>query len=379
MSRPETKKRDTRPRLIDRLQYWFARGAMRLPARVQRALGGGGVVQRDGYTLDAGLQFILANDPSAKKPWPEDALHLRHVQDRAITGVRGPLPEVHSIRDLEVVGAEGPLAARHYATDVPNAPLLVYFHGGGFVFGNIETHEVACRLLCKHGGFHVLSVEYRLVPEHRFPAAINDGVAAFTWAVKHAKELGADATRVGVGGDSAGANMSAVISLQLREADPKPACQILIYPPTDRANAHPSMNSLAEGFLLTRASVEWFHAQYAASVGADSSDPRISPLLAADLRGLPPALVVTAGFDPLRDEGEAYAAALEAAGVTTVARRFDGLIHGFVNLVGIHDVSRDAVIAIAGATRALFEAGVARSVGEAGERKPLQSGVVPAA
>jgi acetyl esterase len=341
--------------VADHLLFRTARVMTRLPPGVQRALSGGRAIERGPYTLDPGIQLILATDPNAKKPWPEDALVLRRTQDRAIIAARGPLPAVRSTRDLEVDGAAGTLAARLYSARDKTAPLLVYFHGGGFVFGDIETHEVGCRLLCANGNFHVLSVEYRLVPEHRFPAPIDDAIAALGWAFAHASELGADPSRIGVGGDSAGGNLSAVVSQLTRGTKLAPACQLLIYPATDRARAHPSMNELAQGFLLTRASVEWFHAQYAAAVGADSRDPRISPLLATDLGGLPPALVVTAGFDPLRDEGEAYAAALSAAGTTAVLQRCEGLIHGFFNLTGIHDVSRDAVIAIAGATRAMFE------------------------
>ncbi len=357
MSQSHAKSQATpHPGPIDRARFRAARVLTHLPPGVQRAMSGGKAIQRDGYTLDPALQLLLAVDPSARKPWPEDALKMRRSKDRDAVTMRGPLPEVHATRDLSVDGATGKLRARYYATNAGTAPLLVYFHGGGFVFGTLETHDVGCRLLCAHGGFHVLSVEYRLVPEARFPAPIEDGQAALAWAMRHAGELGSQASQVGIGGDSAGGNLSAVVSLLARGTKQAPACQLLIYPATDRTRAHPSMNSLAEGFLLTRHSVEWFHAQYAASVGADSHDPRISPLVAPDLRGLPPALVVTAGFDPLRDEGEAYAAALSAAGNVSVLRRFDGLIHGFFNLTGLHDVSRDAVIAIAGATRALFEA-----------------------
>jgi len=333
-----------------------ARAMGSLPEGVKIALSGGEPVVRDGYTLDAGIQLILATANRTRKPWGTDPLVIRKTQDRESFSVRGPLPRVHAVHDLEVDGACGKLQARHYAPRTPNAPLLVYFHGGGFMFGDLETHEVGCRLLCAHGDFHVLSVAYRLVPEHRFPAPIDDGQAALAWAMKHAATLGADPARVGIGGDSAGANLSAVVSQLTRGTKLAPVCQVLLYPPTDRANAHPSVNSLADGFLLTRSSIEWFHAQYAASVGADSRDPRISPLLAKDLRALPPALVITAGFDPLRDEGEAYATALHSAGTTVVARRFDGLVHGFLNLTGIHQPSRDAVISIAGAARALLEA-----------------------
>ena len=212
MARSPKKKQTSRPRALDRIGFFAARAIAQLPPKVQRVLAGGGPVKRGAYTLDPAIQLILASDPRMKKPWPEDALHLRKQQNRAAVGVRGPLPPVHEVRDLTVDGASGPLRARAYLTDASSTggvapPLLVFFHGGGFVFGDVDTHEGGCRLLCKHGGFHVLSVEYRLVPEHRFPAAIEDALAAFAWATRHASELGADPMRVGVGGDSAGANL----------------------------------------------------------------------------------------------------------------------------------------------------------------------------
>jgi acetyl esterase len=341
-------------RPLGKTLYWASRTMMRLPSGLQRRLSGGAPIRRDGYELDAGLQLLLAAEGKIEGEWPADATRLRRERDQAAVTFRGPLPPVHAVRDLVVDGAAGPLRARLYSTAEPDAP-LVYFHGGGFVFGNLETHDVGCRLLSSHGRMHVLSVEYRLVPEHRFPMAILDGQAAFGWAAHHAGELGVDASRIGIGGDSAGANVATVVSLLTRDDAVRPACQVLFYPPTDRARAHPSMNSLAEGFMLTRASVEWFHAQYAASVGADSADPRISPLLASDLGGLPRALVVTAGFDPLRDEGDAYAEALAAAGTPVIHRRFGALVHGFFNLTGIHDPSRDAVIEVAHVARVLFD------------------------
>lgn len=342
-------------RRMDRLRFVGTRAAMGLPSGVYRAMALGKRVRHDGSELDPKLQVMLALDPRAKRSWQESPRALRAEQDAVLMGIRGPLPEVHAVKTLSIPGAAGPLRARYYATRTASAPLLVYFHGGGFVFGNLDTHDVGCRLLCRHGDLNVLSVEYRLVPEHRFPDAIEDARAAFTWAARHAQDLGADPSRVGVAGDSAGANLSAVVSLLARSSPQPPACQVLIYPPTDRTHAHPSLNALADGFLLTRASIEWFHAQYAAAVGADSADPRISPLMARDLKGLAPALVVTAGFDPLRDEGEAYAAALRAAGTPVVLRRFDALVHGFFNLTGVHAPSRAAVLEIAAATRALFE------------------------
>jgi acetyl esterase len=340
---PHAKGNGVKEGIATRLAFKAARGLLHLPAGVQRRLAGGGHVKRDGLELDPAMQLLLAIDAKIAGDWPNDALRLRKERDKAALDFRGPLPYVPGVRDLEVDGAAGPLRARHYRPYEKDAPLLVYFHGGGFVFGNLETHDPGCRLLCQHGKMNVLAVEYRLVPEHRFPDAIHDGQAAFAWAVKHAKELGADPSRVGVGGDSAGANLSAVLCLLAKDKEPRPVCQVLFYPPTDRSRPHASMNSLADGFMLTRDTIAWFHGQYATMAGAEATDPRISPLLATDLRGLPPAVVVTAGFDPLRDEGLAYADALEKAGVRVVRKQYDGLIHGFFNLTGLHDGSRDAV------------------------------------
>jgi cation diffusion facilitator CzcD-associated flavoprotein CzcO/acetyl esterase/lipase len=337
-------------------KFRFGRTMMKLPARVQVRLSGGSPVRVEGQTLDPGLQLLVAISKRTDGAWPPEAAEYRRLRNRDSVAISGPKTPVHFTRDFSIAGPSGPLRLRHYATDQANAPLVVYLHGGGMVFGDLETHDGTCRLLCRHGAVHVLAVDYRLAPEHPFPAALLDSQAAFKWATGHAAELGADSSRVGVGGDSAGGNLAAVVSLLARqEGVPAPACQLLIYPAVDRSRAHPSIDSLAEGFLLTRAAIEWFHAQYTGSSGVDSADPRISPLLADDLRGLPPALVVSAAFDPLRDEGEAYANALRVAGNDVVLRRFDGFIHGFVNLTGIHAPSRDAVIEIARATRTLFD------------------------
>jgi acetyl esterase len=340
-----------------RVMFKVAHRLLHLPAPVQRLLSGRRRVKRDGYELDPAIQLLLAIDARISGDWPADAHKMRRERDQSATLFRGPPPHVSAVRDLEVKGANGPLRARHYAPHDANAPLLVYFHGGGFVFGNVDTHDSGCRLLCQHGKFNVLSVEYRLVPEHRFPDAILDAQAALAWAFEHAKELGADPSRVGVGGDSAGGNLSAVVSLLAKEGGPRPFCQLLIYPATDRSRPHPSIKSLSEGFMITEATIEWFHAQYAGAVGADRTDPRLSPLLAKDLGGLPPAIVATAGFDPLRDEGNAYADAMAKAGTKVVRRQYDPLIHGFFNLTGLHDASRDAVVELARLTKEVFAGG----------------------
>jgi acetyl esterase len=260
------------------------------------------------------------------------------------------------VRDIEVDGAAGRLRARHYAPAESRRrrlPLILFFHGGGFVLGDLDSHDAPCRLLAHHAGAHVVAVDYRLAPEGPFPAAVDDATASLRWAFDNAAALGADERRVAVAGDSAGGNIAAVVSWQaVHDGGPPPCLQLLIYPATDFVERSRSHELFEEGFLLTRADMDWFSATYTA--GADLADPRLSILRADGLEGLPPAIVVTAGFDPLRDEGEAYAARLGEAGVPVLARRFPGLLHGFINLTGLSRTSRDALVEVAGATRALL-------------------------
>jgi acetyl esterase len=345
----------TPPRtIVDRLATLVMKGLCALPESMQLALSGKKSVVIDGHTLAPELQLLLAANEKRGQMVLTTPDALRRQQKAAALLVAGAPTRVASVRDLEVDGAAGKLRARHYApARGDGAPLLVFFHGGGFVFGDLDTHDAPCRVLCRHGGMHVLAVEYRLAPENKFPAPVEDARAALRWAQQHAAELGADPARVGIGGDSAGANLSAAVAQLAAAEGAPPACQVLIYPAVDRTHPYPSIDLFADGFFLTRASIIWFYAQYRAPETHDR-DPRLGPLHAESLAGLAPALVVTAGFDPLRDEGEAYAAALLAAGNTTVLRRFDSLIHGFINLVGVSPACRDAVVEIAGATRALF-------------------------
>jgi acetyl esterase len=220
--------------------------------------------------------------------------------------------------------------------------LLVFFHGGGFILGDIETHDEPCRLLCRDAGVHVLSVAYRLAPEHPFPAAIEDGEVAFRWAVENAASLGADPSRVGVGGDSAGGNIAAVVTALAAKNPRSPAFQLLIYPVTDRSAPRPSFEYFAKGFLLERADVEWFDRAYIGEQRELQRDVRISPLLAETPPSVP-TVVVTGGFDPLRDEGEAYAAWLEKHGTPVQFVRFAGLIHGFINMTSVSRAAAEAV------------------------------------
>jgi acetyl esterase len=210
--------------------------------------------------------------------------------------------------------------------------------------GSLDTHDTASRHLAREVDAGVLSIAYRLAPEHRFPAAVDDALAAFRWAAANAAELGFDPARVVVAGDSAGGTLAAVVAqLAARDGGSRPAAQFLAYPVTDLSTKHASYRLFAEGFLLTESDMDWFRAHYLPDDAA-ALDPRASPLLAPDLRGLPPAVVLTCGFDILRDEGEAYARRLEQAGVRVALRRSAGLVHGFCNAVSVSPVSRIAMI-----------------------------------
>ena len=347
----------------EHFEHYVAKALAALPPRVQVRLSGKPPVRIDGDTLAPGVQLTLAllerrGQPPLETGSPAEA---RRSRRRMAAVAAGRPAAVGAVSDLEI-DADVPLRARHYAPDEPGGPhpLLLFFHGGGFVFGDLDTHDGFCRLLCRHAGAHVLAVDYRLAPEDPFPAAVEDARAALRWAFANAGDLGADPRRIGVGGDSAGGNLAAVVSqLAARDGGPAPVLQLLIYPPTDFTRRRRSRELFGEGFLLTSAAMDWFDAHYLGAARAQASDPRASPLLAEDLSGLARALVVTAAFDPLRDEGEDYARALQAAGTPATLRRFPGFIHAFIGTAGVSRASRDAVVEIAGATRAMFAAVVA--------------------
>ena len=337
------------------------RGAMKLSPRTQVRLSGGAPVVVDGQTLAPEIQLLLklmainAADPT--EATPEAA---RAFADGTAAMVAGPPDEVAWTRDFQVAGAEGPLRARlyvpHERADDEAGPMLVFFHGGGFVIGGFATHDAPCRTLAAHGGVRVVSVEYRLAPENRFPAPVDDCLAAFRDIVARAGELGADPERIAVGGDSAGGALSAVTSLLSRDSGgPMPAFQLLIYPVTDMSEKTRSYHLFKEGFFLTSDQMDWYGAHYM-EPGQDHTDPRISPLLAPSLEGLPPAHVITAGFDPLRDEGEAYAERLREAGVPVTLRRHPDLIHGFINMMGTGRSARAATVEMAGVLRQALQA-----------------------
>jgi acetyl esterase len=343
--------------LDERILYRTARVINGLPRSAQRALAGG-VTVRDGHELDPEVALLLRFARSISAEDAPSIAHYREEQRKNARVAGGPAIEVARVTEMTISSTEGDLRARHYVPDPRETssrpPLLLFLHGGGFVFGDLDTHDAPCRYLCRHAGVHVLSVEYRLAPEHRFPAAALDARAALRWAMDNAHALGADASRVGVAGDSAGGNLAAVASwMAARDGGPSPVAQVLVYPAIDRRRRWRSLETFAEGFFLTHDSIRWFHCQYAGDHDA-APDPRLNPLAADDLAGLPRTLVVTAGFDPLRDEGEAYAEALAKAGNHVTHRRFGSLVHGFFNMVGVSRASREAVIEIAGATRVLL-------------------------
>ena len=258
-------------------------------------------------------------------------------------------PAIGEVRDLRTAGG---VPLRLYRPASAGAkPVLVYFHGGGWTIGDLDTHDVLCRQLCAAADVAVVAVDYRLGPEARFPAAVDDCVAATRWVQSQAAALGLDAARLAVGGDSAGGNLAAVVAITLRDAgDVAPAYQLLIYPATDQRAVAPSHSVNGQGYLLTADSVAYYRGHYFASE-SDWTDWRASPLLAADLSRLPPALVLTAGFDPLRDEGRQYADALSAAGNRVQYVCFERQVHGFITMSRVLDEARSAVALCAAVLR----------------------------
>jgi acetyl esterase len=328
-----------------------------IPTWLKRLLVGGKRITVDGNTLDPTLQLMLAAQRRTRTGGLSASGDLAVARalmsdSHAVMGARISVPT----KDFTIPGPDGPLRTRHYRPAVDErAPLLVFFHGGGFVVGDIESHDGLCRMICRDAAIHVLSVDYRLAPEHTAPAAVDDCVAAYRWALGHAAELGVDASRIGVGGDSAGGNLAATVALRSRdEGIAQPVLQVLLYPVLDVAAQTLSRKLFSDGFFLSKRDTQWMTDLYLGDGGIAAGDPRVSPLKATDLSGLAPALVLTAGFDPLRDEGNEYAAALRAAGVSVDHRQFDALTHGFASLAPFGGGSADAMVATISAIRAHF-------------------------
>jgi acetyl esterase len=339
-------------KLSTRLRNSAFKTILRSPERVLRALGGR-PDRKDGMLLDAHVGALLMGARIANIQDRPDVASSRKYMDQETQSV-GPESIAMAIeRDLWVGGRNADIRARVYTpkTAKPNAGLLVYFHGGGFVAGSITSHDLAVRELAHDTGCIVMSVDYALAPEQKFPAAIEDGFAAYKWARANAHELGADPTRVGVGGDSAGGNLSAVVThLAKARSVAQPTVQLLLYPATDMTRALPSHKTFAKGYLLDEDRVKWYMDHYLENEDQER-DPRASPLFYEHFDGLAPAIVVTAGFDVLRDEGEAYATKLRDAGIRVDYTCEEGLIHGFFNMSGAIPAAREANARMATALR----------------------------
>jgi len=286
---------------------------------------------------------------------PLDQLSVQESREQMLVGscFLGRGDPVHAVEDHQAPGPAGPVAVRVYRPSAdPALPALVYFHGGGWMMGSIATHDALCRNLASHAGVAVASVEYRLAPEHKFPAGLDDCYAATCWLADHAESLALRPDGIAVGGDSAGGNLAAAVTLMARQRGAPPlAFQLLIYPVLDFEFDTPSYRENANGFHLTRGDMIWTWRQYLARE-LDGYTPLASPLREGDLRGLPPAMVLTAEYDPLRDEGEAYATRLAEARVAVTVKRYDGMIHGFIRRPQQLNQAKTALADVAAALRA---------------------------
>jgi acetyl esterase len=298
--------------------------------------------------LDPDAAAVLAAFRAAGRP-PYETLSPAEAREMylAARAVSQPEPpKIASVDSLSVPGPAGDIPARIYKPLTLRqsdglSPCLVFFHGGGWVIGNLDSHDVVCRTLAYEGQLIVISVDYRLAPEHQFPAAVDDAIVATAWISANARQLGIDAARLLVGGDSAGGNLAAVVAIHAREAGPKIAGQVLIYPATDFAMTHPSHSEPETDALLTHSVIRWFRNHYLGA--ADGEHWKASPARMDKLAGLPPAFVMTAGADPLRDEGDEYARRLGEAGVPVTYRSYPGQFHGFITMGKLLPKAGDAM------------------------------------
>ncbi len=323
------------PQLLGAVRGVTARSIMQLPRPVLTRMAGSPVIV-NGRTLDPEMQLLLKLQ-HLEGPAAESVAISRGrkiiVSSSQLAGGNQP---IGAVTDRTIDGPGGPLPLRFYTPRglSGESPALLFFHGGGWIYGDLESHDATCRFLAEEAQVRVIAVDYRLAPEAPFPAAVDDAMAAWSWVAEHAKGIGIDPARIAVGGDSAGGNLAAVVAQQTVAAGgPSPAFQLLIYPATDFLNTSASRLTYADGFFLTKAFMDLAEENYLVG-GEDRSDPRLSPLH-GDVTGVAPAYVVTAGFDPLLDEGNAYADKLRAAGVAVEHVCEDGLIHGFINMVAI--------------------------------------------
>lgn len=340
-----------------RFQRLLLRAILSLPSPILRLLAGGGVVYRGGRTLDPRFQFLAAAGRTAPPMTSLSPEAARRASAEGLAAVTGkPEPDVTS-EPMTIEGPRGAIPFRVYRPkgQDPQAPVLVFAHFGGGVIGDLETSDVFCTILARIARCAVVSVDYRLAPGSRFPAGLEDVLAAFRWSRDNAERFGAPAGLAAIGGDSMGGNFAAAIAQMLRRAgDPQPALQLLIYPCVDVASETASMTTFSDAFPLSTPTMAWFMGHYMGPED-DPTDPRLSPIREPDLSGLAPAVVVTAGFDPLIDQGEAYARRLRDAGTPTVYRCYDSLAHGFTAFTGAIPSADVACREIAGLVREGFE------------------------
>lgn len=361
------------------VQRRLACAVLSLPAPALRALAGPERRSPEGFRLDLQIQVMLRlNDLLGSTSWEEHSLaDARALMDRSAHILAARPGAMLTIRERRIPVQGGTIGARIYSPVTPGAPeprgegsgaapdrgllpVVVFYHGGGWVLGSLESHDGECQAIAAGASAIVIAVDYRLAPEHRFPIAVEDAVAAFRWAAQHAASLGGDPERMAVAGDSAGGNLAAVVARETRGEAARPVFQLLVYPGLDMTRSLPSHRHFREGLLLTERNIDYFLGHYIRG-DADKLDPRASPLLAGDHAGLPPAMILTAGFDPLRDEGDAYAAALREAGVAVEHRCHEGLVHGFFSMSGGIDAARRAFDDAVGGLRRALAAPAARS------------------
>lgn len=313
--------------------------------------------KKQGQVLNSKLQLMCRVSEKQTVPVEQETMENTRAQlDFLAIAFGGDEVHLPYVEDFTLPGPGGVLPVRLYKpsdTDTP-LPVLVYFHGGGFIRGSIKSHDGVCRRLAKMGGFAVVSVEYRLAPEHPFPAAVDDAYAALRWVQEHGTTKGLDTAKIAIGGDSSGGNLAAVaVQDAKRNGTPQPVIQMLIYPITDAHFQTPSHTEFGMGYFLTTERMNWYRDSYLNSA-QEQDDLRASPLLSNDMEGLAPALIITAGFDPLRDEGEDYARKLKDAGVPVGVVRFDGMTHSFASLNGFIKEADEALETAANAVSNAF-------------------------
>jgi acetyl esterase len=294
------------------------------------------------------------------KPLEQLPVEEARLMSAGLRDFGGPEEPVAEVQNRTVPGPAGPITVRVYRPVAKETlPALIYFHGGGFVICSLDTHDRECRNLANASGCAVISVDYRLAPENKYPAAVEDADAATRYVAEHASEFGIDPQRIAVGGDSAGGNLATVVATLARDrGGPLLKFQLLIYPLVDFGDNSPSMQQYAKDYFLTRESMDWFTDCYLPSREAER-EPSASPMNAANVRGLPPAMILTAEYDPLRDQGETYARKLQNAGVAVELKRYDGMIHAFFSFSGVIDTAKVALADAASALRRALASSVA--------------------